>query len=100
MNCPKCGGRTKVRYTYHTIDNQIIRPRKCSDCGYTIYSVEHEVEYSGSLQYMINNAESFRKRVDKTPYEKRLDSFESIGMEPEELCKAAEVYRYLKDNLQ
>lgn len=39
MTCPMCNSNTKVTYTYDNDDN-IIRDRKCRNCGYKFRTVE------------------------------------------------------------
>lgn len=34
----------KVKDVVHTLDNETYRKRKCSKCGYVLYTVEFEVE--------------------------------------------------------
>ena len=99
MNCPKCGGVIKVIRPYQTAKNDTLRHKKCDECGHNIYTLETEVEYTGSIRYMIYEADALQRRKRVMPYEKRMDAFEAIGMEPEELQKAADLYRYIKEKL-
>lgn len=93
MNCPECGGQTRVVKPFHTTKNQTLRWRACANCGHRFYTLETEIEKTGTVPYMINEARSLQRRMGAGHYGKRLEAFESIGMEPEELKAAAELYR-------
>lgn len=41
MNCPICGGRTRVKDTRHDpVDGSTYRERECKECGRIAYSKE------------------------------------------------------------
>lgn len=43
MNCPKCGGETKV-IDLAKAPEDIYRKRGCKQCGSTFFTVEYEIE--------------------------------------------------------
>ena len=51
MRCPECFGVVKALETVHTPENEILRRRKCDDCGHQLYTVEFEVEVTPSFLF-------------------------------------------------
>ena len=46
MKCPDCGGDVKVMDSvFNTDQNEVLRKRKCKDCGHVFYTIEFEIEY-------------------------------------------------------
>lgn len=45
MNCPVCGGRTRVIHCRRTCE-EMYRQRKCDDCEHIFYTTESESESS------------------------------------------------------
>ena len=41
MNCPICGGKTKVAYTAPDCES-VQRQRQCKECNYMFYTAEYE----------------------------------------------------------
>lgn len=76
MKCPKCGGKSTVKDTLHTEENETYRRIKCSDesCGYIFYTVEYEVEDSDALRKELFKCDRKRRgleRVNKLDAERR-----------------------------
>ena len=44
MKCPKCKTKLKVQYTIVGPENEVMRRRKCPECGHAIFTEEREVE--------------------------------------------------------
>lgn len=46
MNCPKCGGKTKVTDVVNNFShNETYRRRKCVTCDHVFYTTESEVDF-------------------------------------------------------
>ena len=55
MICPKCGGKIKVLDVRHnTRTNEDYRKRRCTECGYTFFTVE-EVARKSRLGRLMSN---------------------------------------------
>lgn len=51
MKCPDCGGDVRVIDSVFNHDqNEILRKRKCHDCGHVFYTIEFEVEYDTNMK--------------------------------------------------
>lgn len=61
MNCPKCGGSTKV-VDSRTNCESTRRTRKCHDCGYTYPTVELEVDLAENLD-LIPKANPLKRAI-------------------------------------
>ena len=70
MKCPKCGSNNlKVIDTISSLDDEIYRCRKCSDCDNRFYTVEFEVETNDKVidifkhAHNVKNVTRYRKMV-------------------------------------
>ena len=43
LNCPICGGKTKVIDTRHTSNNETYRKKRCENCGEIFFTLEFDV---------------------------------------------------------
>ena len=51
MYCPKCKGKIGVLDSvYNNDENEILRKRKCKECGHIFYTIEFEVEQDDRLK--------------------------------------------------
>ena len=51
MNCPECGSDQFIVKDSHKTCEDVIRIRKCKECGHESYTIEEEVEDEESIQY-------------------------------------------------
>lgn len=128
MICPKCGGKTRVTDNSHNNqENESYRQRICTACHHVFYTVEIEVydnpefrenyirchrrrndlgvqkisDPTGGLSVEeLKQAVKLYKKSKSDPAYERLARFESIGMEPDKLQKAAEFYKKAKEMLR
>ena len=74
MNCPKCNGKVLVVDTVNLPSNEIYRKRKCSECGYSFYTAEFEVEYDQGFANEWNanhrDTQSTRKNMGRVKWNK------------------------------
>lgn len=46
IKCPKCNGKTKTAEMAWSENDEILRQKKCIECGHIFYTTEFEVEAS------------------------------------------------------
>ncbi|MBQ8893389.1 MAG: hypothetical protein IJ043_03160 [Clostridia bacterium] len=49
MNCPNCGGNTRVVYSTKGVD-QVLRYRKCYGCRFRFKTIELEEPYARQMK--------------------------------------------------
>lgn len=60
MLCPECSGKLQVLDTVkNPEENEIYRLKKCSKCGYSLFTVEYEVEVN--KRFKIDWTRNYRK---------------------------------------
>lgn len=72
MQCPKCGGSTKVSdVNFNKDDNERYRRRTCKECGHIFYTVEFVVECDEAFleTYREHNRNLQRYRRRKKVYD-------------------------------
>lgn len=65
MICPKCGGKVRIPDVRNEeTANDVLRKRKCLECGHIFYTVETIVEFEGKfkLQWRLNDRNKTYKR--------------------------------------
>ena len=90
MNCPICGGKTRViDSSFNYVDNERYRKRLCTKCGKKFYTIENEIDYN-KIKY---NYYKFHRHSTYLKNKKDNNNFDETS---DEYCNARDcLYNYL-----
>lgn len=66
MNCPKCGGNSRVSKRVKSIDNiAFYRRHTCISCDHTFYTTEYEIPSTDAIKALFKSDEEAAKKRHK-----------------------------------
>lgn len=74
MKCSKCNGKTYVKDSVLTKDNEIYRRRKCSECGHMFYTAEYPVFPNDDFMKEWNSSSRHHKKTNRVNNRWTLDT--------------------------